>query len=162
MVASGIMGARSGASTTGSGSGAGAGFGAVFFFLGFLDAMAAPPAAPAQHRQQQAIRSSHIQVRKAEPEEPEPVAIIETEKSFSNKAANVSLVPAVIVASPFDDNVCTKCLLTLKFVSVIPEFIVVFASYLPNTFSQAKEISSNVAFDSAALIANSNRFIFSE
>ena len=60
------------------------------------------------------------------PEEPAPVDIIETEKSFSNKAANVSLVPAVIVASPFDDNVCTKCLLTLKFVSVIPELISVF------------------------------------
>ena len=60
------------------------------------------------------------------PEEPAPVDIIETEKSFSNKLANVSLVPAVIVASPFDDNVCTKCLLTLKFVSVIPELISVF------------------------------------
>merc|ERR1719263_799173 len=35
--------------------------------------MAAPPAEAAQQRQQQPIRSSHIQVRKADPEEPEPV-----------------------------------------------------------------------------------------
>jgi len=70
-----LIGARSGTSATGSGSGAGAGAGAgaAFFFLGFFDAMAAPPAEHAQQRQQRPIRSSHIQVRKAEPEEPEPV-----------------------------------------------------------------------------------------
>ena len=32
----------------------------------------------------------------------------------------------VIVTSPFDDNVPVKCLLTEKFVSVIPELAVVF------------------------------------
>merc|ERR1719421_1806466 len=35
--------------------------------------MAAPPAAPAQQRQQRPMRRSHIHVRKAEPEEPEPL-----------------------------------------------------------------------------------------
>ena len=60
------------------------------------------------------------------PVPPEPVVIIETEKSFSVKEANVSLVPAVIVSSPFEDSVIIKCLLTEKFVSVIPEFAVVF------------------------------------
>merc|ERR1719335_655876 len=73
VVARGIIGARRGTSATGSGSGAGAGFGAVFFFFGFFDAMAAPPAPPAQQRQQRPMRSSHIHVRKADPEEPEPV-----------------------------------------------------------------------------------------
>merc|ERR1719454_1832486 len=70
VVARGIIGGRS---ASGSGAGAGAGFGAAFFFFGFLDPIAAPPAAPAQQRQQRPMRSSHIHVRKAEPEEPEPL-----------------------------------------------------------------------------------------
>ena len=57
---------------------------------------------------------------------PPPTVIIETEKSFSAKPENVSFVPAVIEASPFPDNVAVKCLLIEKFVSVIPEFKVVF------------------------------------
>ena len=60
------------------------------------------------------------------PVPPEPVVIIDTEKSLSAKEANVSFVPAVIVASPFDESVAVNCLLTLKFVSVCPEFAVVF------------------------------------
>ena len=60
------------------------------------------------------------------PVPPEPVVIIETEKSFSNNDTNVSFVPLVIVTSPFDDNVPVKCLLTAKFVSVTPELFVVF------------------------------------
>ena len=39
------------------------------------------------------------------PVPPEPVVIIETEKSLLEFEANVSFVPADIVASPFDDNV---------------------------------------------------------
>jgi hypothetical protein len=62
----------------------------------------------------------------ATPEPPEPTDIIETAKSPCSKALNVSFVPAVIVASPFDDNVLVNCLLTLKLVSVIPELPVVF------------------------------------
>ena len=61
-----------------------------------------------------------------EPVLPPPVVIIETEKSDSAKPANVSFVPAVIEASPLPDNVAVKCLLIAKFVSVIPEFKVVF------------------------------------
>ena len=60
------------------------------------------------------------------PVPPEPVVIIDTEKSLSNKAVNVSFVPAVMVASPFDDKVWVKFLLTAKLVSVIPELAVVF------------------------------------
>ena len=62
----------------------------------------------------------------AAPVPPEPVVIIETEKSFSTNELNVSFVPAVILTSPFDDKVPVKCLLTLKLVSVIPELSVVF------------------------------------
>jgi hypothetical protein len=54
------------------------------------------------------------------------VVIIETVKSSSACDTKVSFVPAVIVASPFDDNVETNCLLTLKFVSVAPLFASVF------------------------------------
>ena len=61
---------------------------------------------------------------------PAPVVIIETAKSLCNNALNVSLVPAVIVASPFDDNVWVNCLLTLKLVSVIPELPVVFNVFI--------------------------------
>ena len=60
------------------------------------------------------------------PDPPEPVDIIETEKSESNKEANVSSVPAEIVSSPFPVNVFTNCLLTLRFVSLAPELEVVF------------------------------------
>ena len=60
------------------------------------------------------------------PVPPEPVVIIETEKSFSVRLVNVSFVPAEMVASPFDPNVVAKCLLTLKFVSLAPELAVVF------------------------------------
>ena len=51
---------------------------------------------------------------------------IETEKLSLANDEKVSFVPAVIVASPFEDNVAVKCLLTLKLVSVRPEFAVVF------------------------------------
>ena len=47
-------------------------------------------------------------------------------KSSLAKEVNVSFVPAVIVTSPFDDNVPVKFLLTLKLVSVAPLFAVVF------------------------------------
>ena len=57
---------------------------------------------------------------------PEPVVIIDTAKSSSACDTKVSFVPAVIVASPLDDNVETNCLLTLKFVSVAPLFASVF------------------------------------
>ena len=57
---------------------------------------------------------------------PAPAVIIETEKLSLANDEKVSFVPAVIVASPFEDNVAVKCLLTLKLVSVRPEFAVVF------------------------------------
>jgi len=60
------------------------------------------------------------------PVPPLPVALIVTVKSFSAKPLNTSSVPAVIVSSPFDVNVFTKFLLTLKFVSDEPPLAVVF------------------------------------
>ena len=60
------------------------------------------------------------------PEVPAPNDIIETVKSNSASELNVSFVPAVIVTSPFEDNVPVKFLLTEKLVSVIPEFVAVF------------------------------------
>ena len=47
-------------------------------------------------------------------------------KSSSACDTKVSSVPAVIVSSPFDVNVLTNCLLTLKLVSVAPLFAAVF------------------------------------
>ena len=46
------------------------------------------------------------------------VVIIDTEKSSSVNDTKVSFCDLLIVASSFDDNVETNCLLTLKFVSV--------------------------------------------
>ena len=60
------------------------------------------------------------------PVPPEPVDITDTEKSLRDNEANVSFVPAEIVISPFDDKSPLNCLLTLKFVSVWPAFVVVF------------------------------------
>ena len=57
---------------------------------------------------------------------PAPTVIIDTEKSSSACEVNTSFVPAVIVTSPFDDNVPVKFLLTVKLVSVVPPFAVVF------------------------------------
>jgi len=60
------------------------------------------------------------------PVPPAPVVITVAVKSSLAKEANVSFVPAVIVTSPFDDNVPVKFLLTLKLVSVASLFAVVF------------------------------------
>ena len=60
------------------------------------------------------------------PEGPEPNAVIDTKKSNSANALNVSFVPAVNVISPLDVNVPVNCLLTLKLVSDTPELEVVF------------------------------------
>ena len=60
------------------------------------------------------------------PVPPPPVAIIDTAKSLFDNEAKVSFVPAEIVISPFDDKSPLNCLLTLKFVSVWPEFVAVF------------------------------------
>ena len=46
-----------------------------------------------------------LKVSPTAPVPPEPVVIIDTEKSSFAKEANVSFVPAEMVASPFDDNV---------------------------------------------------------
>ena len=59
-----------------------------------------------------------LKVSPTEPVPPEPVDIMDTAKSSFARAPNISFVPAVIVASPFEDSVAVNCLLTLKLVSV--------------------------------------------
>ena len=61
----------------------------------------------------------------AEPVPPEPVAMIETVTSFSEKALKISFVPAVSVAVPELDRVATNCRLILKLVSLTPSLSVV-------------------------------------
>ncbi|BCU99030.1 MAG: hypothetical protein CM15mV25_0210 [uncultured marine virus] len=80
---------------------------------------------------------------------------------FSSKETKVSFVPAEIVASPFEPKVCVKCLLTLKLVSLAPEFEVVFnvltvsygnsnnATFLSVSFSVALFLFALVLFDTS-------------
>ena len=56
------------------------------------------------------------------PVPPEPVVIIVAVKSSSACDTKVSFEPAVKVSSPFDVNVLTNCLLTVKLVSTAPPF----------------------------------------
>ena len=63
------------------------------------------------------------------PVPPEPVDITDTAKSLFDNEEKVSLVPAEIVISPFDDKSPLNCLLTLKLVSVCPAFVVVFSVF---------------------------------
>merc|ERR1712096_429044 len=66
----GSRGSITGVTSSGNGSGAGAGFGAVFFFLGFLDPMAAAAIAP-QQQQSKSAKRAHCHNCIAEPEEPD-------------------------------------------------------------------------------------------
>jgi len=66
VVASGMSGGRRGSTGSATGTGAGGAFEVGFFFLGFFEPDAAPPA-PAQQRQQQASRRSHCQICMKEP-----------------------------------------------------------------------------------------------
>ena len=64
------------------------------------------------------------------PVPPEPKAVIEIVKSFSNRSANVSFTPAEKVATPSPVNVLISCFLKVYVVSEALLLAVVFNVFI--------------------------------